>query len=55
MPAPGGLISTSHKASVWIVAPHRVGLLLQKKKYPEQAARGVVSHLREAAELSGFM
>lgn len=38
MPAPGGMrscliVSTSHKTSVWTVAPHRAGLPLKRKKY----------------------
>lgn len=34
MSASGGLIDTPQKASVWIVAPHKVGL--PQKKYAEE-------------------
>lgn len=53
MSAPGALIGPSHQASIWIVAPHKVGP--PQKTHPEQAARGLVGHLREVAELSGFL
>jgi hypothetical protein len=53
MPAPGSLIGTSHKASVWFVAPQG-GAFPSEEVSRTQAARQM-SHLREAAELSGTL